>query len=164
MKYTKLAIVGGMLFMIGTAGSQYNPLNPIGAAYSAKASGDSRPVSSLFTYVESMSALQKKLNAAKRVHQPVMIEFFANWCPYCKNVDQNVLSDATVRERMKSFSTVRVDISQPSDELSNMMETYRVYGVPAMVFYDRNGDLYNSSTLESGITKDALLSTLHDLS
>tara|TARA_R110000868_G_scaffold15698_27_gene71692 strand:- start:204 stop:707 length:504 start_codon:yes stop_codon:yes gene_type:complete len=122
-----------------------------------------RSPSSLFTYVTTQAALDEKLAEAKRQKKPVMIEFFATWCPYCKKVDQNVLSDAAIQASMKDFTTIRVDISEQSFELAQMMETYRVYGVPMLVFFDKEGRPFNASDLNEGITKRRLQSTLDKL-
>ena len=68
-----------------------------------------------------------------------MIEFFATWCPVCKRVDSEVLSDDQIRTSMKSFTTIRVDLSERNPELAKIMETYHVLGVPTFVFFDKQG-------------------------
>ena len=133
-------------------------MNPVSTAYAA------RSPSSLFVYVDSMGDLQKKLRSAKNAGKPVMIEFYASWCPVCRKVDQTVLSDRDVQASMRGFTAIRVDVSETNASLNRMMEEYQVYGVPTMIFYDKNGKLFETNKLNSGITKQDLISTLRELS
>lgn len=119
---------------------------------------------SLFTYVDTLPQLQQKLRTAKSEHRPVMIEFFASWCPVCKGVDREILSDDTVQNSMRGFKAIRVDVSETNPDLMRLMQEYQVYSVPTMVFYDKNGNLFQADELSDGISKDSLLSTLKQLS
>lgn len=119
---------------------------------------------SLFTYVTTPAALQEKLQQAKSMHQPVMIEFFATWCSDCKKVDDEVLSVTDIRNSMKNFSAVRVDVSEPNAAIKQLMKEYGVIGVPTMIFYDKKGDLSSANHLDGSITKDNLQSVLRKLS
>jgi thiol:disulfide interchange protein DsbD len=157
-------LVCGTVVLIGAVSGHIKVLNPVSAAYSAETQAALSSPSSLFTYVSTSSQLQEKIAEAKEAHKPVMIEFFATWCPYCKALDRNVLSDAEVRKSMKAFATLRVDISVNSQELSDMMDEYHVYGVPTLIFFDKDGSLYNADNLSDGITKSGLLTTLRKLS
>lgn len=158
MNIIKATRLFSMSLLIGAVISQVPVLNPISVAYAV-----SSPAS-LFTTVSSSSALNEKLAAAKQAGKPAMIEFFATWCPYCKALDRDVLSDAAVQESMKPFTAIRVDISVNSQDLSNLMEKYRIYGVPAVVFYNKSGKEYKTHDFEQGITKKDLIAVLNKLS
>lgn len=122
------------------------------------------PASSLFTYVNSLSKLKARVASAASQQKPVMIEFFATWCPYCKKLDRDVLSSNEVRQSMRRFVTLRVDVSDESPEINRMMDAYNVVGVPTLIFYDKNGNLYDASSLNDGVSRDNLLEILNQLS
>ena len=161
-----LALIYGVFLLAGAASGNEDILNPLRPAYSAgiEASAEApRPPSSLFTYVDTLPKLKQKLAAAQQAHKPVMIEFFATWCPYCKGVDKEVLSDQTIRKSMKAFVTLRVDVSERNPALARMMEEYNVMGVPTMVFLDKNGKMHDSSELNMEITRSKLQGVLDKL-
>lgn len=159
-----LAFIYGVLILVGAASGHTDLLHPLQVEQSSEAIDTPRPPSSLFTYVQTLPALQKKIQDAKLAHKPVMIEFFATWCPDCKEVDTNVLSSTEIRKKMKSFSTVRVDVSERNPQLAEIMAKYNVLGVPTMIFIDKQGQLFDADKLNNGITKDGLLATLEQLS
>lgn len=130
---------------------------------SALASAQSPP-SSLFTYVSSLSKLKTKIAEAATEHKPVMIEFFATWCPYCQRLDRDVLSSSEVRQAMKHFVTLRVDASDETPENSRMLDAFNVVGFPTLIFYDKKGNLFDASSLNDGISSENLLSVLNQLS
>lgn len=160
-----LALIYGMLLLAGAANGNENAFHPLrNTALVSTAVDTVRTPSSLFTYVDNMTALEKKIHDAKISHQPVMIEFFATWCPDCKKVDEDVLSSTEVQQNMKPFSRLRVDVSNRNAELSKMMEKYNVMGVPTMVFFNKDGKLFDAEHLKDGVTKESLLATLKQLS
>ncbi|HTM64515.1 MAG TPA: protein-disulfide reductase DsbD [Gammaproteobacteria bacterium] len=157
------ALVYGVLLLAGAASGHedlLSPLTPLNGVVATAEAGSVRPPSSLFTYVDSLPKVKAKLAAAKSQHKPVMMEFFATWCPFCKQVDKEVLSEPEIRKSMKSFVTIRVDVSERNPELAKIMEEYNVFGVPTMVFYDKNGNLVDANNLNEGISKDNLQSML----
>lgn len=137
-----LALVYGVFILAGAARGNddvFEPLRPVYSAGSVLADNSKRPPSALFTYVDTLPKLQQKITDAAKAGKPVMIEFFAAWCPDCKKVDADVLSDASIRKSMKAFTTIRVDLSERNAELAKIMEAYNVLGVPTLVFFDKNG-------------------------
>lgn len=161
-----VALVYGVLLFAGAASGHENFESPLAVQsnnMSDNTTSSSRPTSTLFTYIDTLSALKNKLAQAKQQHKPVMMEFFAAWCSSCKEVDREILSDTSIRSSMKSFVTIRVDVSERNAELSRMMAAYNVVGVPTMLFFDKNGQLYDASNLNDGITKDNLQTILNKL-
>lgn len=159
-----LALVYGVFLFAGAASGNENLFSPLKPAYSAgTTTNQERPVSSLFTYVQTLPELERKVHEARQAKMPVMIEFFATWCPHCQRVDSDVLTDPAIRKSMKNFVTLRVDLSERDPKLATIMEHYKIMGVPAMVFYDKDGRRYNAESLEQGITRDGLQQVLDKL-
>jgi thiol:disulfide interchange protein DsbD len=153
---TVLTLLYGVFVLAGAASGREELMNPLSPVIStASASTQSSP-STLFTYVETLPQLKSKIAKAAKQHKPVMIEFFATWCPYCKQVDKDVLSSDEIRKSMKAFVTLRVDISDQNAEVSRIMDEYNIVGVPT--------NLFNASSLNEGIYRDSLQSVLRQLS
>lgn len=160
-----LVLVYGMFILAGAAHGNDDIFAPLSATATSNELNvaSKRPPSSLFTYVDTLPKLQQKLTIAAAANKPVMIEFFATWCPVCKRVDAEVLSDDVIRQQMKAFMTIRVDLSERNPELAKIMETYHVLGVPTLVFFDKQGKPVQLDDSQE-ITKDYLSSLLTRLS
>lgn len=118
--------------------------------YSAKTSADKKermspkPVHTLFSTVKTLDELQEKLKQAKNENKPVMIEFYAAWCPSCQALDTHVFSTLEIQQLMRPFSNIRVDLTKKTDDLMQIVMYYQVYGTPSFIFYDKNGDEFNT--------------------
>lgn len=80
--------------------------------------------------------LNSALEEAKKTNKPIFIDFYAQWCSYCKKLDENTFSDQQVQEKLKSkYVLAKIDI----DKYPNIASDYKVYGVPTIVFLNPNG-------------------------
>ena len=80
--------------------------------------------------------LNSALEEAKKTNKPIFIDFYAQWCSYCKKLDENTFSDLQVQEKLKSkYVLAKIDI----DKYPNIASDYKVYGVPTIVFLNPNG-------------------------
>ncbi|MBW6457921.1 MAG: thioredoxin family protein, partial [FCB group bacterium] len=81
----------------------------------------------------------ERLEEAIANGEPVIIDFYADWCAPCKELEHITFADTDVIRMLDPFIRLKVDmtISRPSHDA--LRETYNIVGVPTIVFYDRNG-------------------------
>ncbi len=75
---------------------------------------------------------EKAAKVAKQTNKPMMVDFYTDWCGWCKKLDKDVYSDARVIELAGKFVCVKVD----GDKYSKLVEKYKVDGYPTIVFYN----------------------------
>ena len=85
--------------------------------------------------------LDKALADAKVSHQPVFVDFYADWCAACKELDRKTYPDAKVRNEAKRFIAVKVDGTHESDALDKIYDRYKVEGLPTVIFIGSDGTL-----------------------
>ncbi len=84
--------------------------------------------------------MDRKRAEAKSVGRPILIDFWANWCVYCKKLDKLVWHDPAVAAEAARFMAIKVDATAPDDaEMETIKEEFHVPGLPRVVFIDSRG-------------------------
>ena len=74
--------------------------------------------------------------AASAAGKPVIIDFYADWCLPCKELDEKTFSDARVAAELDRFVRIKGDLTSPDNKLAGQ---YHIIGVPTIVFLDASG-------------------------
>ncbi len=71
--------------------------------------------------------------------KPIFIDFYADWCAPCKEMDRTTFKDQRVIEISKQINMVKVDCTAPDENIKKFMGQFDVTGMPTLVFIDKNG-------------------------
>jgi thioredoxin:protein disulfide reductase len=69
----------------------------------------------------------------------VMLDFYADWCVSCKEMERFTFSDASVRERLAGMTLLQVDVTANTPEDNALLKRFRLFGPPGIIFFDRTG-------------------------
>jgi thiol:disulfide interchange protein len=86
--------------------------------------------------------LDSAIAAAKKENKPLMIDFMADWCAPCKEMERSTFSNSTVILKAKAFIPVRIDIDkrrQVAEKYNALARAYGGVGIPNMLFLSSNG-------------------------
>jgi thiol:disulfide interchange protein DsbD len=112
-------LVGGVIYGAGAAGAR-----------------ERARAAAAFTWQHDEPAAVAQARAERR---PVIIDFWAEWCTACKELDKIAWADPAVREQAARFVKVKVDGTEDRPEIQAIQERYRVAGMPTVVFIDSDG-------------------------
>jgi len=104
------------------------------------------------------------LQAAILQGKPVIIDFWATWCLACRELEHKTFSDPRVKEQLKDFVTLQVDMTTGKDPIAK--EAYRrfkVRGLPTVIFIGRDGKEREDLRLEGFEPPESLLSRLEQI-
>ncbi|MCM2281917.1 MAG: protein-disulfide reductase DsbD [Bdellovibrionaceae bacterium] len=73
--------------------------------------------------------------------KPVLIDFYADWCAACKELEELTFPDERVRDLSEKFALLKIDATEDSDEIRRLKQKYGVIGLPTMIFYDTSGTI-----------------------
>lgn len=105
----------------------------------ASTAGSVKGVTSLKWEKYSDEALAKALAEKK----PVLIDFWADWCGACHELEEQTFPDAAIQSESKNFVLFKIDATEDTPELGRLKKKFSVLGLPTMVFYDSKGEMRN---------------------
>ena len=71
--------------------------------------------------------------------KPIFIDFYADWCAPCKQLDSQTFTDKDVTETAELFTMLKVDCTKPDAAIQAFMDTYKVTGMPTLIFISASG-------------------------
>jgi thiol:disulfide interchange protein DsbD len=137
-----LACLYGALMLIGATLGGESPLTPLPQggpfARSAGEAGAEAPLK--FRAVESVDQLEAALAGARAGNRPVMIDFTADWCVSCKEMERKTFPDSNVVDALEPFVLLRADVTANDDDDQALLKYFGSYGPPTIAFYDAHGN------------------------
>jgi thiol:disulfide interchange protein DsbD len=109
-----------------------DPLHPL-QARSTGAADDS------FALVRNLEELDARVAAAATAGQPVMLDFYADWCVSCKEMERYTFADVTVRGLLNRAVLLRADVTANSAADQALLRRFGIFGPPTIAFYDGQG-------------------------
>ena len=117
----------GVLQVVGAASGATDPLQPL-ARFSARSGIDAPPGLPRFTRVRSsVDELDAALRTAGR---PVMLDFYADWCVSCKEMERFTFTDAAVQKRLAGALLLKADVTANNAQDRELLKRFRLFGPP----------------------------------
>ncbi len=131
-------LIYGALFLVGVAANGKDTVQPLrGLAIGGSSSQQASHLQ--FKRIKSVADLQRELAAARAAGRPVMLDFYADWCIYCKQMEKNVFSEPAVVSAMSHFVLLQADVTDQDDQDKALMEHVNIPAPPAMLFWGTDG-------------------------
>jgi len=134
-----LFIYGIMLF-IGAMTNATNPLNPL-EKFTAKTATLSIQEVDKQSHFKRAGTLQELKDIIKNSKTPVMVDFYADWCVSCIELENYTFSDISVKNKLKDFATIQIDVTKNSDEDKKLLKEFGLFGPPAIMFFKDGKEL-----------------------
>jgi thiol:disulfide interchange protein DsbD len=127
-----MALVAGVALVVGALAGSRDPLRPL-----AGLMGDAAPAEALkFERVASSAELDARLAAAGR---PVMLDFYADWCVSCKEMESYTFSDPRVKAKLEGTLLLQADVTANNAEHKQLLKRFSLFGPPGIIFFDAQG-------------------------
>ncbi len=88
-----------------------------------------------FKQIQSLDDLSRELN--QRDKKMIMLDFYADWCVSCKEYEKLTFSNSKVKERLKEYSLLQVDVTKNNANHKALLKHFNLYGPPAILFFDK---------------------------
>ena len=89
-----------------------------------------------FAPVRSSAQLDQ---AVKTAAQPAMLDFYADWCVSCKEMEKFTFSDPRVHARLQQLNLLRADVTANNPDDQALLKRFKLFGPPGIIFFDHSG-------------------------
>lgn len=127
----------GLLEIVGAAAGGTNVLEPLSQLQGASSARSGEEKSVGFTRIRTVAELDQALLSAKK---PVMLDFYADWCVACKEMDRFTFHDPKVIEQLGNLTLLQVNVTANSEDDRALMKRFGLFGPPGMIFFDAKGN------------------------
>lgn len=129
-------LIYGILLLVGVAAGGRDPWQPLrGVGFVANAAPAAQPLA--FRRVKSISDVEQAVRDANG--RPVMLDFYADWCASCKELERETFADAKVRAALTGMVTLQADVTAHDAADQALLRRFGVIGPPAILFFGPQG-------------------------
>ncbi len=151
-----------IMLIIGAFSQASDPLNPL----SGVTAGDNRPAvseQSDFVTITSSKELTLQLQQSTRSGKLTLVDFYADWCVSCKEIQKKIFAAPDIRQTLANFHLIKADVTRNSPENIALLKQFDLFGPPALLFFDKNGSEIKTMRIQGDISKVAFLHILNTM-
>lgn len=127
-------LLTGAALLIGALAGSRDPLQPLAGLRGGAVAAESARLP--FEPVRSVAELDARLAAVDR---PVMLDFYADWCVSCKEMEKFTFADPAVRARLAGFTLLKADVTANGADDKALLARFGLFGPPGIIFFDPRG-------------------------
>lgn len=113
-----------------------------------------------FIKLDNTTKVFKSISSSENI---TMIDLWADWCVACKELDKYTFSDARVYTLLNKINVIKFDVTDNNNDHAKFLSDYKIYGPPALMFFDNNGSEIEAARIIGFIDADRLLTNLEKL-
>jgi thiol:disulfide interchange protein DsbD len=129
-----IALLVGVALLAGALSGGRDILQPLSGLRAARSVPDNTP---RFERVASVAQLDSRL--AQAAGRAVMLDFYADWCVSCKEMERFTFTDPAVQARMNRMLLLKADVTANTPEDAALLERFGLFGPPGTIFFDGRG-------------------------
>ena len=118
---------------------EWDPLAPFQGSRLSASSSSQYAQNLNFQRIKTLDDLQQAVEVAKRRDQSVMVDFYADWCITCIEMEHDTFSVAAVQQSLDDVLLLQADVTQNDADDQQLLKHFNLFGPPAILFFDTNG-------------------------
>ncbi len=136
-----LILIYGVILLLGSLTGGSNPLKPLASV--SMASGTPMLAEAEhelpFVHIKSVDDLDREVAAAARSGKSVMLDFYADWCVSCLEMEAYTFSDSDVQAALANTVWVQADVTANDEVDQELLNRFGVFGPPTIIFFGTDG-------------------------
>ncbi|WP_173069413.1 protein-disulfide reductase DsbD [Sulfurimicrobium lacus] len=132
-----VALIAGVALLVGALSGGRDILQPLSGLRGAGTAQAAEASHASFEKVKNIAELEQRLQKAGG--KPVMLDFYADWCVSCKELERFTFSNPQVQSRLKDVVLLQADVTANSDDDKALLKKFGLFGPPGIIFFDHSG-------------------------
>ncbi len=140
--FAVIMFIYGIMLFIGAMTSATNPLNPLEkfSSSATQSTATNLVEEKSFKVVPTLAELKTIIAESNK---PVMVDFYADWCVSCIELEHYTFSDPSVKKKLNEFSLIKIDVTKNSDDDKELLKEFGLFGPPAIMFFKNGNEMKN---------------------
>jgi thiol:disulfide interchange protein DsbD len=135
-----VALIYGSALLVGALAGNENPLRPLQfTTVAAGGTGETAATAPLFTRIKTVADFERELARAGSEGRPLMLDFYADWCASCKEMEEYTFPHPDVRAELARAITLQADVTAVDSDDQALMARFGIVGPPTIVFFSPDG-------------------------
>lgn len=157
-------LVYGVILIIGAASGGSSLMQPLkGLSLGAASNGETQQQGLAFERIKGVEGLEQALAKAKAAGKPVMLDFYADWCVSCIEMEHYTFSDQRVQQALAGTVLLQADVTPNDDKDKALLKHFGLFGPPGIIFYTAQGEELKAKRLVGFKPADEFLAHLQSL-
>jgi len=132
-----MSMVAGIALLLGAMGGSRDLLQPL-SVYQGGGTGAQEKAHLAFQRVKNIAELDAAI--AGSGGRAVMLDFYADWCVSCKEMENFTFTDAAVQAKLKDVLLLQADVTANNADDKALLARFKLFGPPGIVFFDKSGN------------------------
>ena len=135
-----VVLLYGAMLLFGAASGNGSLLHPLKGSFSGGGSAQQSNSEQglVFQQIKGVDGLENALAQAKQQNRTVMLDFYADWCISCKEMEHGTFTDSGVIESLKNTVLLQADVTPNDDKDKALLKRFGLFGPPGILFFDKN--------------------------
>lgn len=159
-----IALIAGISLLVGALSGNRDILQPLGSfrtSAAATLSGGSPAEHLQFERIKTVAELEARIKQANGKY--VMLDFYADWCVSCKELERFTFSDPRVMAKLKDVVLLQADLTANSVDDKALLKKFSLFGPPGIIFFDKSGNEVKAARTIGYMPPDSFLSNLDNV-
>ncbi len=136
-----ILLLYGSLMLVGVASGGHSLIQPLKGLFGRVVSGQTVQQQGLiFQRIRSLDELDAVLARAKNTRQAVMLDFYADWCISCKEMEHVTFKDPGVIQALDNVILIQADVTENNEDDKALLKKFGLFGPPGIIFFTPDGE------------------------
>jgi thiol:disulfide interchange protein DsbD len=134
-----VAVIYGAALLVGALAGSEDPLRPLQFVNASAGATREQAEATRFIRIKTSADLDREIAGARAEGRPVLLDFYADWCVSCKEMEKYTFPDPAVRAALGNALLLQADVTKVDADDQALMQRFGIVGPPTIVFFAPDG-------------------------